>query len=210
MSDVREVAVRSAFEGKTLLVFDLDGTLVDTSPLHEEAFNQVLAAWNIRVDYSAIAGMRTREAMRKSLEQGGVVLLPFEIDELVQRKQQAARELIRSSIRLLPGVEQFLTWAKSRYRMAVCSSGSRNSVAMSLGVLGIDKLFDPVVNGDDVNEAKPDPGGYLKVLALAATPASEALAFEDSHSGIEAARLAGIPAVDVRLVSFANILEALE
>jgi HAD superfamily hydrolase (TIGR01509 family) len=175
-------------EQKKLFIFDFDGTLVDTSPLHARAFSKVLAPYGITVDYQSIAGMKTSDAMKKCLLSAGIILSSGEINALVNAKQQHVRTLIQEELLPLQGVETFLRWAKLRYRLAMYSSGSRGTVNIALDKLGYSGWFDPMLCSDDVAHAKPDPEGYLMILRITGINAREAIVFEDSISGLRAAQ----------------------
>ena len=195
-------ALRKMLEGKRLLIFDFDGTLADTSPLHEAAFNAVLAPWGLRVDYPAIAGLRTWDALAACLAAAGVSVPESKLRELMLSKQTHARTLIQRDLRPLPGVDEFLRWARPRYRLALCSSGSRGTVAIALQTLGYTGWFDPMLCAEDVTHGKPDPEGYLKVLALTGVDAANTLVFEDSDLGLDAAQCAGLANLDIRTAPF--------
>jgi HAD superfamily hydrolase (TIGR01509 family) len=180
-----------------LLIFDFDGTLADTSVLHARAFESVMSAHGVPVHYPSIAGMKTVDAVRSCLQGSGVILDADTIEDLARAKQSRARAAIAEELAALPGVDAFLQWARSRFRLALCTSGSRLTVELSLRKLGYEGMFDPVVCADDVQRAKPDPEGYLLVLEIVGCNAGDALAFEDSSSGVAAARRAGIPVICV-------------
>lgn len=184
--------------GKQLLIFDFDGTVADTTPLHAAAFAQVLAPMGITVNYSTIAGLKTLDAMRQCLAGAGQTLSDAEMAALVSAKQQCVRQMIACGLEPLPGVDAFLRWAKPRIRMAMATSGSRGTVSLALEKLGYSGWFDPLVCADDVARAKPDPEGFLKVLQITGVPAVAALVFEDSEAGFCAARSANMPYLDVR------------
>jgi len=184
--------------GKRLLIFDFDGTVADTSPLHAAAFGKVLAPFGISLNYPSIAGLKTSDALRHSLSSHGIELDDRRIADLVTEKQQLVRRIIGESLQPLPGVEEFLRWARSRYRLAMVTSGSQGTVALALRALGYDSLFDPLICADDVKEAKPDPEGFLLALRMTNMRLADALIFEDSTAGVQAAQLAGIDCWDVR------------
>ena len=186
--------------GKRVLIFDFDGTVADTTPLHAAAFAQVLAPLGIMVDYSSIAGLKTLDAMRQCLAGAGRTLPDSEMAALVSAKQQCVRQMIAQGLQPLPGADEFLRWAKSRYTLAMVTSGSRATVSLALEKLGYTGWFEPVVYADDVSHAKPDPEGFLKVLQMTGVSASAALVFEDSQFGLEAACRADIEVVDVRKI----------
>jgi HAD superfamily hydrolase (TIGR01509 family) len=184
--------------GKSLLIFDFDGTVADTTPLHAAAFSEVLAPLGIEVDYSCIAGLRTLDAMRQCLSGVGRVLDESELAALVTAKQQSVRNMISHTLQPLPGVDAFLRWARSRYRLAMVTSGSRGTVSLALGQLGYTGWFDPLICADDVQKAKPDPEGFLAVIERSGLSAKQALIFEDSVAGFDAANSAEIDYCDVR------------
>ena len=180
-----------------LAIFDFDGTLADTTPFHARAFQEVFAPFGIAVDYRAIAGMRTAEVVSALLARAGVVLPAEQADSLCRAKQRLARTLISRELSPLPGVADFLHFARRSYRLAIYSSGSRATVEAALERLGFSGWFDPLLCAEDVREAKPHPEGFLRVLELTRVPAAAALVFEDSRSGLLSAGSAGIKAVCV-------------
>lgn len=190
---------------KRLLIFDFDGTLADTSPLHEAAFNAVLAPWGISIDYPAVAGLRTCDAFAACFAGAGLSVPESELKELTNLKQTRVRVLIQQDLRSLPGVDKFLRWARSRYRFALYSSGSRCTVTLAMEKLGYADWFNPMLCAEDVSLAKPHPEGFLSVLATACVQREDALVLEDSDAGIEAAQRAGLATLDVRATPFETL-----
>lgn len=184
--------------GKQLLIFDFDGTIADTTPLHAAAFEQTLAPYGVTVDYAAIAGMKTKDALIKCTAPLGIALREPELDELVACKQSLVRRRIESGLLPLPGVDDFLGWARAKYRLAMVTSGSRATVELSIRVLGYQGWFDPMVTADEATRSKPDPQGFRMALEMAATTEQQTVVFEDSDAGVAAASCAGIEVCDVR------------
>lgn len=185
--------------GKALLIFDFDGTVANTSPLHAAAFSKVLSPLGVPVDYDSIAGLKTADAVRVCAQKVGLDLGVARLAELVAAKQGKVRELIESELKPLPGVDAFLRWARPRYRLSIATSGSRGTVELALKKLGYDQWFDPVVCAEDVQRAKPFADVFLRVLELTGHSPRQALVFEDSDAGIASAENAGIEHVDVRV-----------
>lgn len=192
-------ALTAQLAGKLLLIFDFDGTIADSSPLHEQAFREVLRPHEIEVDYPRIAGRATRDAMRlcytlsgKAEPEAGL------LNDLVEQKQRRGRELLSSSLMAFPAAEALLNWARPRFRLALVSSGSRATIDISLAKLGMSDWFEYLITADDVSAAKPDPQGFLMALNRTGVEADAALIFEDAESGFEAARRAGVDVVDAR------------
>jgi HAD superfamily hydrolase (TIGR01509 family) len=146
----------------------------------------------IAVDYSRIAGLKTMDAMRQCLKGAGIVLDEDVLVALVTEKQQCVRQMIGQSLMPLPGVDAFLRWARPRFKLAMVTSGSFGTVNLALERLGYTGWFNPLICADDVVRAKPEPEGFLRALQLAGVSAAEALVYEDSEAGFQAAALAGL------------------
>jgi HAD superfamily hydrolase (TIGR01509 family) len=185
-------------QGKRALIFDFDGTVADTSPLHARAFEEVLAPMGISVDYPSIAGLNTADAFAKRLREARLPPTEVDMSALVTQKQRRVRELIATELTPIPEVENFLLWARSRFSLSLVTSGSRRTVATALQKLGYTDWFDPLICAEDVASAKPAPDGFIKALRLLGCSAEDALVFEDSEAGFQAAIAAGLQYVDVR------------
>jgi HAD superfamily hydrolase (TIGR01509 family) len=190
--------LQSLLEGKSLLIFDFDGTIADTSQLHNAAFRLVLSPMGVEVDYFSIAGLKTLDAIRKCLSDAGYEYSEDELMEFVLCKQRAVRDMISEGLCVLPGVAEFLHWAQPRYRLSLVTSGSRGTVELALRKLGYSDWFDPLICADDVLNSKPNPEGFNSVLQITATKAADAVVFEDSAAGFAAARASGVALVDAR------------
>jgi HAD superfamily hydrolase (TIGR01509 family) len=190
--------IGSLLAGKSALIFDFDGTVAETTPLHARAFEETLAPFGFAVDYRSIAGLKTQDAIVRCLRAEGRCETDFDLAALVAEKQRRARALIAEELKPIPAMEAFLVWARSRFRMAVVTSGSHSTVTLALRKLGYQDWFEPIVCADDVARAKPAPDGFLKALAAMQERPEQALVFEDSQAGFEAARVAGLAVVDAR------------
>lgn len=185
----------SSFEA---VLFDLDGTLVDTMPLHFQAYRDVLAEIGIPLDFPAFmaaSGGAARETIPRLLN-GFACDVP--VEEIHRRKVARATRLFQESppaplpcALLLPLLSQTLP-------VALVSSGSRKSVHTTLQALGWESLFRAIICGDDVSRGKPDPEGYLKGAALLGAAPERCLVFEDMDDGVAAAKTAGMQVFDVR------------
>jgi HAD superfamily hydrolase (TIGR01509 family) len=202
--------VARALKGKRLLIFDFDGTLADTSPLHAAAFSKVLAPLGIAVDYSKIAGMKTLDAMRHCLSAKDLMYDEAALAELVMAKQQCVRQMVALSLLPMPGVDAFLRWARLRYKLAMVTSGSRGTVDMAIEKLGYTGWFDPLICAEDVGCGKPDPEGFTKALQITGLSTAAALVFEDSVAGFLAADAASLACVDVRTIDWSNAMKKVE
>jgi sugar-phosphatase len=194
---VKAFALRELLKRKKTLIFDFDGTIADSSSLHKQAFETVLEPLGILVNYSEIAGMKTFDAILMLVNQSGKSYESDFIKFLVEAKQVAVRQLIRTELQAFPGACRFLEWVRRDHHCAMATSGSRETIELSLEKLGYSGWFNPLVCADDVSRAKPAPDIFLKVLASVGSEPRDALIFEDSKSGLEAATRAGIDAVTI-------------
>jgi HAD superfamily hydrolase (TIGR01509 family) len=182
---------------KRLLIFDFDGTLVDSSPLHARAFAEIFAPHGVAVDYPRIAGMTTDAAVDRLAADAGLQLDEKAKAGLVGAKRERGLALIERELAAIEGAPDFVRAAADHFRLALCTSGSRRSVDAALARVGLAGCFDPEITADDVRQGKPHPEAFLQVLERAKVAAEDALVFEDADSGIAAAAAAGIEALRV-------------
>lgn len=173
------------------LLFDFDGTLVDSAALHEAAFRTALATGRPdlieKFDYEAIKGLTT-EAAFASLGIAEKAL----IVSLTADKQQRYRVAVeQGKLTLLDGARELLDWARdSHLGLYLVTGASRRSVDMALTALGL--TFDGTITAADAEQGKPAPDGYLTCLARYRLVAKDCLVIEDARSGLEAGRAAGL------------------
>lgn len=176
-------------------LFDLDGTLVDSSPVHERAYRQVLADRHPALlpgfDYRAISGLTTFEAFCS------LGLDESQSREATSRKQGLYRETV-DSVRAMPGALALLQKLKARgAAIAIVTSASRLSATPTLEASGLLNFADTLVTADDVTKAKPDPEPYRTALARLKADPVKAIAVEDALSGIVSAHAAGVKVIGV-------------
>jgi len=184
------------FLGKTAFLFDLDGTLVDSSALHEQVFRDVLrdSAPHLlkSFDYETLKGRSTAE----SFWDLGVVDAA-ELETLVSEKQRRYRAALREGkLRLMPGASEILELLRqSGKRMFVVTGGSRRSADAALAATRIRDFFEDVVTVQDVVNGKPEPDGFLLCMERCGCATEDALGIEDALNGVEACRAAGLDVV---------------
>lgn len=180
------------------ILFDLDGTLVDTMPLHYEAYRAVLADLGVSLsfeDFLRASGGPARDTIPRLL---GGADCALSVDEIHRRKVALAEEIFaRSPPAALP-CALLLPILSRAYPVGLVSSGSRRSVGITLDAMGWGSLFRVVVSGNDVEKGKPHPEGYLKGARAIGVSAAACLVFEDSDDGVHAAEAAGMQVFDVR------------
>jgi HAD superfamily hydrolase (TIGR01549 family) len=179
-------------------IFDFDGTLVDTMPLHFEAYRRVLAEMDIVLsadDFYANIGGNARETIPKFLRGREC---PRSNDEIHARKKEMVNRLlaecpipILETAKLLPVFAQWLP-------MALVSSGSRPGIEIVLARLDWEQYFSVVLTGEDAARGKPSPDLFLLAADKLNLPPEACIVFEDTDAGLEAARGAGMRPFDVR------------
>ena len=181
------------------VLWDLDGTLTDTMTSHFRAWREVLAGEGYALGWEAFAasfGQRNDSALCSML---GTDLPASEVQRISAIKEERFRALVREEgLQLLPGVAARLRASRdSGWRQALVTSAPRANAETMLGVLGIAGFFGAVVTGDDVALGKPHPQPFLAAADALKVLPSRCLVVEDSPSGIDAARRAGMRSVAV-------------
>ena len=179
-------------------LFDLDGTLVDTMPLHWEAYRRTLAKFGIDLTYEhfiAVAG-GPAAAVIPMLLQGKPI--DASVQDIHQQKKAETSRLLRE--RRPPTLEtsKLLPFFWGHCKTAIVSSGSRSGVLELLEAFDWHRKFEVIIAGDDVKWGKPHPEPFLSAAAALNAAAHRCLAFEDSDAGIQSASAAGMLVYDVR------------
>jgi beta-phosphoglucomutase len=174
------------------LIFDMDGTLVHSDPVHLEAFAEVLKAEGVDINEeiyrSKIIG-RTNEAIFASL----LPHLPVEKHETYADEKEATFRRMAQDLKPLEGLLDLLGWAEMRgIRIALVTNAPRLNADHMLEALGLAGRFEVEITIEEVERGKPDPLPYLTALERLGIQADEAIAFEDSPSGMRAAKAAGL------------------
>jgi len=179
------------------MIFDMDGTLVDSERIHWQAWKKTLASYGAGLpeyrDFKKYVGVSDEQMAMEFISSGA---LSVSQNQLVADKCSAYHELI-PYIELLPGVAPMLHSFNGRCLMAVASSSPHQEVAAILAHHGLSVCFETVVGGDMVERKKPDPEIYLLVVSRLGVAPADCVAFEDSQSGIAAADSAGLATVAI-------------
>ncbi|MBX3277527.1 MAG: HAD family phosphatase [Acidobacteria bacterium] len=187
------------------IIFDFNGVISDDEPLHLEIFRRTLAELGIRISdrdyYEKYLGRDDRRCFQTALMEAGVDADGAEIERLIARKARCYLDAVAAAgPPLFPGVADLIRNLSARYPLAVASGALRVEIEAVLSAAGIRDCFGAVVSADDVTESKPHPQIFLCALdELNRTyeehpPIApiECLVIEDSRSGVEAARRAGM------------------
>ena len=178
------------------LILDMDGVIVDSTRTHTEAWHAYLSRHGISADNieQRMLGKHNDEIVRDFFPAGG--LTGETIAQHGANKEKLYRELIgpRLAERLVPGVTSFLgRWAS--FPLAVASNAEAANLDFILDTAAIRGYFKVVVNGQDVRRPKPHPDVYLRAAELLGIKPARCIVFEDSHTGVTAARAAGMQVV---------------
>ncbi len=185
------------------VIFDFDGVIVDTEPLHYQAFQRLLEpiglgfSWDQYVE--TYMGFDDRDAFLEAFKRTDEGLSALELAELIDRKAVLFQEIIRGGISAYPGVVTLIHEIhRAKLPLAISSGALRSDIDPILQTLGIQDCFDIIVTADDVAKSKPDPECYRMALARLSQfhslniPAHQVLAIEDTPAGIAAAKGAGL------------------
>ncbi len=177
------------------LLFDLDGTLVDTREANYRAYRDAFAASGHELtaeEFETTWGRDSRDFIPDLLP--GIE--PDAVDTIRSAKSRLyADQLHRTTLN--EALIAFLRMMAPTHATALVSTAKSGNGRQLLDVHGLTPLFDVVVWGDDVERSKPDPEGYLRALDLLGADPAQALAFEDSETGRQAALAAGLPVLEV-------------
>jgi len=188
--------------GLRALLFDLDGTLVDTMELHFLAYRQVLSdlggVFN-RSNFEEIVGPPAEITVPRFVRAAGLdpARMPPAAKIHARKKRAFAAIIARQPLRTLPASD-LLRELCEVFAIAVVTSGNRNGAEAILGAAGLAGAVTVLVTGDDVKQGKPAPYPYLLALNSLECRADEAMAFEDHDDGILSATRAGLVVIDVR------------
>jgi len=179
------------------LLFDLDGTLTHTDPVHLRAFQHLLADEGLTIDEQ---GFQEHVSGQSNVEIGKRLFPERTPDAhilLLARKEELFRTYA-TDLAPIVGVIDFIDAARaSAMKLALVTNAPRDNVGHMLAAIRADDRFDTIVYGDEMARPKPDPLPYLTGLDRLGVRASDSLAFEDSVPGIRAAKAAGIFTVGV-------------
>ena len=179
------------------LLFDLDGTLVDTTELHVDATNAALATFGRKIsrpEFEAHLHGGANDDTRR-------FLFPDDPEgkgrEYVELKEQLFRDSV-VQLERMPGLTALLDWAaEHNLKTAVVTNAPRANADLMLRALGLADRFDAIVVAEEVPLGKPDPGPYLEGLSRISCAAEAAIGFEDSPSGLTALIGAGVFSVAI-------------
>ena len=190
------------------LVFDFDGVVVDSEPIHFAGFRDMLAGLGVELTrddyYGKYLGFDDHDCFAAVMTDMGRPWSEQQIAELTAAKTQLVQRAIGESIEALPGAVKLIAAAdEAGIPLAICSGALREEIVLACRCVGVLQHFTQIVSAEDVQAGKPDPQGYsLAVSRLAEATgrslrAGQSIAIEDSPAGIESAHGAGLKVLAV-------------
>jgi beta-phosphoglucomutase len=185
------------------VIFDFDGVIVDTEPLHYAAFQRTLEPLGLHFTWEEYVetyiGFDDRDAFRHAFSSQGTILGQDELHSLIEQKAAFFKDVIGSGVSAYPGVLDLIFHLHAnKFPLAICSGALRADIDPILTMLGISDYFDVIVTADDVAASKPDPECYqlafqrLQSAHQNCFSKDATIAIEDTPAGISAAKAAGL------------------
>ena len=183
------------------VVFDFDGVLADSEPLHLEAYQAMLEPQGIHLDKDTYCerylGYDDEGALRKIAEDNGLLLGDEEIEMLVVEKGHVFEALVGTRDVLYPGAADCVRRLAAAWPVGIASGALRADIDLMLRGAGLHDRFRFIVAAGDTERTKPAPDPYLRAAELHGVPAAACVAIEDSRWGLESARAAGLRTIAI-------------
>jgi len=183
------------------VVWDVDGTLVDTAELHFQAWVELCRELGhdfTRADFAATFGRRNPEIIRHLF---GERFSDREIEQIGEKKEVLYRAAARAGVELLPGARPLLQGLhEAGFRQAIGSSAPRANIDLILELTGSGRFFQAVSSSEDTQRGKPDPQVFLVAARKLGIAPQRCVVIEDAVAGVEAARAGGMKCVAVTFV----------
>ena len=192
----------------TAMIFDFDGVIADTEPLHFAGYRQTLAEIGISLTesdyYANYLGYDDRGCFIAALTAHQHPTDPAALAQLMQRKAHAYLESVKDHLVIFPGVREFVREAAAAYPLAIASGALRHEIEVILEQAGLRKEFLHITSAEDVTRGKPNPQPFLQALNALnrqrqeqGITAGSCLVIEDSIPGIHGAKTAGMKVLAV-------------
>jgi len=183
------------------IVFDFDGVLADSEPLHLRVYQELLEPEGIHLDFATYStkylGFDDVGVFQQIGKDYGLLLGDEEIEILVEEKSRRFEALVSSGNVLYPGADACVRRLAAAWPIGIASGALRGEIELMLRGAGLLDRFKFIVASGDTDESKPAPGPYLRAAELHGAPAAACVAIEDSHWGLQSARAAGMHTIAI-------------
>lgn len=188
------------YDNYDALIFDMDGTLVDSGPLHERGWLVALEKYSVPLDrvlMRSLAGVPTKETFDILLKSFGLKSR-FSVEEMSAFKEHWVLENLPDYVKPTALADVVMKY-HGKKRMAVGTGAQTAEAELALKLCGLADSMEVIVGADQVTRPKPAPDTFLRCAALLKVPPANCVVFEDSKVGLQAAASAGMAGVDVWL-----------
>ena len=177
-------------------LFDCDGTVADSMPLHYKAWSRALAEWNCTFPEELFYSWGGKPVSKIVADLNEMQGLNMPVEAVATRKEALYHEML-PQLQGIPAVIEHVEKGYGHKKLAVVSGGRHKSVEGALSVLGLLDRFDTLVCSEDYTHGKPAPDCFLIAAERLGVPPAQCLVFEDTQLGIDAATAAGMASVRV-------------
>ena len=186
-----------------IIIFDFDGVILDSENSHFIAFNEGLKKLNINISedeyYSKYISLDDRGVITNVVNDKNISVTNEEIDMIIKNKNDFFESRLIDNSKLFPGVEELIIQLSKNFVLSIGSGANRSEIIKTLKNNNIYDYFEIIVSADEVNNPKPNPETYNRVLDNINTDfnINEIIVIEDSPGGIEAAKSAGLKCIAI-------------
>ncbi|XP_051119193.1 haloacid dehalogenase-like hydrolase domain-containing protein Sgpp [Andrographis paniculata] len=181
------------------VLFDIDGTLCDSDPLHYDAFRVMLQEIGFNGGVPITEEYFIRNIAGKHNDDIAAILFPNDVQrglKFTEDKEAMFRRIAKDKLEPIKGLRKLTAWIENHgLKRAAVSNAPRPNAELMLSVLGLSDFFHAVILGSECTRAKPAPDPYLKALEVLKVSKEHTCVFEDSVSGIQAGVAAGMPTI---------------
>ena len=186
-----------------IIIFDFDGVILDSENSHFIAFNEGLKNLNINISedeyYSKYISLDDRGVITNVVNDKNISVTNEEIDMIIKNKNDYFESRLIDNSKLFPGVEELIIQLSKNFVLSIGSGANRSEIIKTLKNNNIHDYFEIIVSANEVNNPKPNPETYNRVLDNINTDfnINEIIVIEDSPGGIEAAKSAGLKCIAI-------------
>ena len=181
------------------VIFDMDGVLIDSEPVHVKAEMKTFAAHGVKLTVEALQANMGKGMREFFAELIGKCELKIHVDDLVLEHKKTLAMLYSEEVAVMPGARELIDSCRNEaLTLAVASSTDRDLILMILGKLKMLTVFDVIVSGEEVANYKPSPDIFLETVRRLNLLPEECVIIEDSSAGVNAAESARIPCIGFR------------